>query len=157
MEAPKVFSRNSPRAGAWWRGVAEDVGEGRTVRARRMGRRRAVAESTPRLARAGHRDDAPLVHEQHIDRLGHLRRCPQPRGPGGEVGSPVVEASSNLAGVLATRHPPVVEDLLVVALFLPAWNRGLLTHRAQEVADDLVARALAHLPDALAGRSLARR
>ena len=95
----------------------------------------------------GQRDLAGLVDEQDVDRVDHLRRRPQPRRAGGEVGAPIVEPRPDIRRVLpgastrsSTRTCSVVALLDRVARATPS-SAAAVEDRPQEVADDLVARA----------------
>ena len=81
-----------------------------------------VAEQDEAVGRPRHRDDvgerdlARLVDEQDIDGVGHLRRRPQPRRAGGQVGPAVVEPGADIGSVLAPGDTVVDQDLLLLAL-----------------------------------------
>ena len=110
----------------------------------------------------GERDLAGLVDEQDVDGVGHLRRHPQPRRAGREVGPPVVElrrgrrAPRPWRGRPADRRdgPGRRRAVLDRPDGTPSASRGR-EDRVEEVADDLVAGA--GDPDPLARRAAASR
>ena len=125
MEPPGRLEEQARGPAASWR---RRRGRGRA----RSGRRRAggcpqrlvellrVAEQHEARRGAGRsrrrwpaRSGRPRRRTGRRPRLDHLRRCPQPRGPGGEVGRPSASRAPDVRVVLARDDPLVVEHLVL--------------------------------------------